>query len=522
MRNFWAVFFILILNITRSLAGYSEQGFNYSSGTDTLWIHDNLIVPEGQTLDIAPGTVVLFDGSWFIEIRGKIRALGTEQEPIVFKPADTLGFSDTLETRGSWHGLRFVGTNSEKSEFHYCQFWYAKALDSDSLLKCGGVVHARGAVSALFDNCLFQSNRAWSRGGAIALFDGADLEFRHCSFIENATYNTNEGYGGAVYVWNASPIFYQCTFSDNQAVWTGGAICLYYSNPLIHNCLFTGNFGYIGGGMAFYHCRPQRTICNNILFANVGLYFGGGISCNNACDPVFVNNTIVLNSASYGGGFYCNDSAAPTIINSLIYNNINYSGLGPVYIWDPLSHPNFHYCNIQGGSAAFAGSGGGSGYWGVFSNNIDIPPMFDSTVSWLYYPADTSLVDRGTPASDTLGLNLPSYDFAGDSRFVNGRVDIGAYERSGVKIEQIIKGYEVSVFPNPATDRVTFSLQGLPAGNFEIWILDSRGKRVFHSSETHLGGVLNYSMDLHCFSQGLYILRVKGRNWFGSALIIKE
>ncbi|MGC8866425.1 MAG: right-handed parallel beta-helix repeat-containing protein [Bacteroidales bacterium] len=489
---------------------------------DTLWITDNKVIPEGETLHLAPGTLVLFDGPWYIEVRGAIMAEGTEYQPIIFKPSDTLGFSDTLEQRGSWHGLRFMGTASAGSVLRHCHFLFAKALDTDSLLQCGGVIHARGPVSVLFENCRFNNNRAWSRGGAVALFDGADLEFINCIFEDNATYNPQEGYGGAVYVWNAAPVFRNCIFRNNQAVWTGGATCMYYANPLINNCEFYKNFAYIGGGMAFYHCRPARTLCNNLVHGNQGLYFGGGISCNNASDPVFINNTLVDNLAMYGGGFYCNDSAAPVLFNTLIYYNTNLSGYGPVYIWDPLSHPDFYYCNIEGGNAAFAGSGGGAGYWGSFAHNIDIPPFFDSTVTWLYYPVDTSLVDRGTPASDTNGLHLPPYDFTGASRFVNGRVDIGVYERSGVKAEILAQKLSLSLSTDQITDQLMLRLADAPAASVEIRITDMHGKRVYYESQMHQGGEWRFAMNTRCLPSGFYMASIRVKGQMGAALFYVE
>lgn len=504
---------------------HSESIVSYRilvSSSDTLWITNNLVIPEGETLTLAPGTVVLFDGPWFIEVKGKIVAEGTENQPIVFKPSDTLGFSDTLEPRGSWHGLRFSGNGTSGTAFRYCHFSYAKALETDSLLKCGGAIHARDGALALFENCRFITNRAWSRGGAVALFDGADMEFLNCVFEDNATYNPQEGYGGAVYVWNAAPVFKNCVFRNNQAVWTGGATCMYYANPLIHNCEFTGNFAYIGGGMAFYHCRPVRTICNNLVHGNHGLYFGGGISCNNACDPVFVNNMLVNNLAIYGGGFYCNDSAAPVLYNSLIYYNISLSGYGPVYIWDPLSHPDFHYCNIEGGSAAFAGSGGGTGYWGNYTHNIDIPPIFDSTSAWLFYPADTSLVDRGTPASDTIGLFLPTYDFTGASRFVKGQVDIGVYERSGVKVERLTPKLDLMVSMDLTANTLVLRLANAPIAPVEIRITDMHGKRLYYESQLHQGGEWSFSMNTRCLSPGFYTATVRVKGQVGSALFFVD
>lgn len=520
-------FTVILFYFTYLLTGTAnplkqDSEFMDNSRGDTLWIYDNMIISEGQTLQLSAGTVVLFDGPWYIEIRGKLVAEGNEWAPIVFKPADTLGFSDTLEPRGSWHGLRFIGPTNEQSLLRHCHFIYAKALDADSLLKCGGAVHAKGNVSVTFENCVFHSNRAWSRGGAVALFDGANLRFIDCIFQNNATYNPSEGYGGGVYVWNANPTFINCKFIDNQAVWTGGGICMYYANPFIHNCTFTGNFGYIGGGMAFYHCTPLRTICNNLIYGNHGLYFGGGISCNKTSTPVFVNNTIVSNMAIYGGGVYCNDSSSPTIYNTLIYNNINLSGLGPVYIWDPLSHPNFHYCNIQGGSAAFAGSGGGVGYWGNYTHNIDIQPVFDSSVSWLFYPLDTTLVDRGTSATDTLGLLLPPYDFTGSSRFVNGRVDIGAYERSGVGAISLSKAFALSIFPNPVMDQLNITIPYVPAGSIVVEIFNGQGHKILTHLQQHKGGTWNFVLDVRSFHFGVYYVRVFGKGWSGAASMIKE
>lgn len=484
---------------------------------DTLLVTDDVTVPAGSLFQIAPGTKVIFDGFYYIRIDGYMKALGNASSPILFMPADTLGFSDTLEMRGAWHGLRFIGNSSgPASMFVHCHFMFTKALDADSLLGYGGAVHANGQAEAVFEHCVFVNNRAWHRGGAVALLNGADFVFNDCEFSGNMTYNPNAGYGGAMFVENSDPVILNCRFISNLAVWTGGGICFYYSNPLVHNNVFSGNFGYIGGGMAFYRCRPQRTICNNLVYGNTGLYFGGGISCNIACDPVFVNNTICHNQATYGGGFYCNDSAAPTVYNSLIYHNINYSGLGPVYIWDPLSHPDFHYCNIQGGVAAFAGSGGGAGYWGNYSDNYDETPEFDPNSPYLYFPAGSSLIDRGTPSGDTTGLNLPSNDLAGSPRIYNGRIDVGAYEWWNVGMPANLMPV-LGVKVTPAPDRASLHINtDAPAGHYLLRLLDMQGKVLLSKSIIADGQGAGWHINVATLKAGHYILAISGNGRHGS------
>ena len=74
---------------------------------DTVKVTDNIIVLDDVTLTINPGTRVEFQGSYYMYIQGTIIAEGTEQDTIVFTPADTAGFwNDTIQD-GSWDGILF-------------------------------------------------------------------------------------------------------------------------------------------------------------------------------------------------------------------------------------------------------------------------------------------------------------------------------------------------------------------------------------------------------------------------------
>ena len=59
---------------------------------DTVKVLANIFIWDDVTLTIDPGTRVEFHGPYHIHIHGTIQAEGTEQDTIVFTPADTSGF----------------------------------------------------------------------------------------------------------------------------------------------------------------------------------------------------------------------------------------------------------------------------------------------------------------------------------------------------------------------------------------------------------------------------------------------
>lgn len=72
---------------------------------------EGLHVPKGETLTIAPGTVVYFPGEQGLEVEGKLVAEGTLEDPIYFY------------TYKAWDGVHFLPT-SEGSICEYCNISY--------------------------------------------------------------------------------------------------------------------------------------------------------------------------------------------------------------------------------------------------------------------------------------------------------------------------------------------------------------------------------------------------------------
>jgi len=80
--------------------------------TGDVLIVKQLVVPEGVTLTIDPGTVVRFEktarGDNRITVRGRLVAAGAKGKAIKFVPKDS--------SSGSWHGIDFEGSGTGRIE----------------------------------------------------------------------------------------------------------------------------------------------------------------------------------------------------------------------------------------------------------------------------------------------------------------------------------------------------------------------------------------------------------------------
>lgn len=428
---------------------------------DTVIVEGHLLVPSGSQLVIAPGTLVRFNSYYRIDVMGSLVALGTSLDSIVFTVKDTANFNDLSHGRGGWSGIRFrqVSSTEDSSIFKYCKFQFSKATE-DSLNCYGGAILSIGFNKLRISNCLFYHNYSFYSGGAVYL-ESSNTEIERCHFKDNYSGNTGliYGYGGGLCSVSSSPVVRWNEFYSNSSTGVGGAASFEYSDPVFEHNIMQYNFSALGGALGVLRSSPVNTFSNNLIANNEAMFFGGGVCCIRSF-PTFSNLTIAGNISAYGGGFYCNDSASPSMYNSIIYGN---SGLGvSVYIWDVFSAPNFYYCNIEGDTTGFQGSGGQEGYHGEYQNNLNEDPEFAFTGLFNYQIWGTSPCrDAGTP--DAGFLNLPPTDLAGALRVINNRIDIGAYEFDGTTdVKPNLYEYQaLQAFPNPFCNGVTISLPEL-------------------------------------------------------------
>lgn len=490
---------------------------------DSVYVTDNIWISEGESLTIGAGAKIVFTKPALFNVWGTIHSNGTATNPVIFTVSDTSGFADSSSLTGSWQGLVFshMVPTTDSSTFSHTRFEYTKDKRDSGELSWGGAITASEFGKLRFSHCTFFSTHSWSGGGAAALTGGSDAAFSDCTFENCRVYDSLIGFGGAMYALNSSPVVERCLFSNNKGVWLGGGLCFYYSDPLIRFNEFKGNSALVGAGFSLVHCRPSRVISNNVIHHNGPAYFGGGVACNNACDPVFVNNTIVENFAVYGGGFYCNDSAAPTVINTIITNNMTYGDGQQVYIWDVYSHPNFYYCNITGGKEAFAGSGALGGYHGIYENNLDTLNHFDTGSEMPWMLSDQSpMRDAGIP--DTSNLQIPGVDFAGQLRMVKNRIDIGALEwQSGAGLSSKTAG-TFSVSPNPASGHITITLPDLTRDLYLVTVVDASGRQVFRKEIPASNGVIHADLTpLRRDTPQYFVLCIKGSVTLSSSIILQ-
>lgn len=452
------------------------------SGTwtaDTVLVIDHLLIPNNETLIIAPGTRVEFQSYFRLEIQGCIIAEGTPGDSILFTIRDTSNFYSQTSGRGGWSGIRFINTESDNdtSYFSYCRFEFSKAAE-DSANCYGGAIQMKNFGKARIEHCYFYHNYSFYSGGAVYLRNASAI-IRFCRFNDNYSGNTGTiyGYGGGVCALYSSPVVNNNGFYSNSSTGVGGAASFDNADPQFNHNLMMYNFSGLGGALGVLRSSPTHTFSNNLAANNDCLFFGGGICCIRSF-PVFSNLTIADNSSSYGGGFYCNDSAAPKMYNSIIYNNHGFGS--SVYIWDVYSAPSFYYCNIEGDTAGFEGSGGNVGYHGEYLNNLNIPPSFYGSGNYPYQlNTGSPCIDSGTP--DAGFLNLPETDLGGGGRIWNGRIDMGVYEYNGTtgRNPQIINDPKgLVVYPCPATDYAVIKLNSPFQRPSQMKIISLKGELI--------------------------------------------
>jgi hypothetical protein len=456
------ILFLFGMSLYYSLFATSLKVSDMVSGSwtaDTIIVEGNLVVPAGEQLIVAPGTLVLFQSYYRIDVLGSIHAVGSNTDSIYFTINDTTNFFNQIQGRGGWSGIRFrqLSPVEDSSLFSYCRFEFGKATQ-DSINSFGGAIFVDDFDKVAIRNCVFYHNYSYYSGGAVYL-KLSDAVLTGCKFISNYSGNSAGivyGYGGGICCISGSPDITYCEFSANKSTGVGGGASFDGSDPVFSHNIMKGNYSGLGGALGVLRCAPQQTINNLLIADNEAAFFGGGICCIRSF-PVFSNITLAENSSIYGGAFYCNDSAAPSMYNSIMWGNI---GLGnSVYIWDVRSAPNFYYCNIEGDTSSFEGSGAQQGYHGIYLNNINEDPAFIGYGNYPYMLLDSSgCINSGTP--DAGFLNLPPYDLRGIDRIVDGRIDQGAYEFDGTTATQhiILNDKKLLAYPNPFTSEVSILL----------------------------------------------------------------
>ena len=313
-------------------------------------IEGEITIPNDSTLMIDPGVIVEFQGHYALEVRGRLLAVGTASDTILFTVNDTSGFSNPDTTLGGWFGIRFTDTplTNDSSKIHYCKLQYGKTV---APAYAGGALCVLNFDKLTVSNCRFQHNMAGGRelhvpsAGAVFLA-GSDVRCSETIFTHNRAFS-----GGAVQYQESDPVFIKCIFSSNRAIIAGAVSaggncnstfinCTFINNQAeehgggirfwvqsyhtLDNVTFTGNQAGSGGDIWASYCELQ--IQNSTFTDNATTDIGGGISADN-CTLHLVNNTFRNNSAKWGGGIHANNGDLK-IDSCLFANNRTIEGDG--------------------------------------------------------------------------------------------------------------------------------------------------------------------------------------------------
>jgi predicted outer membrane repeat protein len=354
-----------------------QQGLDAASPGDTVLVAaDTYAGTLNRDLDFAGKGITLRGESGvlstFIDGEGAGRGF------LFHSGEDTTAVVESFTIQGAaadtGAGAKCSGGSSPK--FVGCRF-----IDNVATARGGGVCCR--ASSPVFRFCEFVGNDAlgapYSKGGAIACFNGAAPLIQGCSFTANTAPND---VGGAVSSESSSPSLTGCTFSENTSLFGGGAVYASSSASLtITDCEFTANTGSQGGAIYTQSCAPTVTRCSfkehdqravSLLYGSSTGHFSYCTFIDNVshfhsfdgADATFSNCTFTGSHVTTGG--VTMNEASPTFENCVFA----FSTLGPSVACETGTEtPSFARCVV------FANEGGND-LCGAVSDTLHRDPRF--------------------------------------------------------------------------------------------------------------------------------------------------
>ncbi|GEM_PF-1538493 len=369
-------------------------------------IMGNVTVQTQDMLVLEAGTLVQYEGTYQMQVLGKIFSNGTADDVVTFTATDTLN---------GWSSIRFSNNSTlpaPHSGFSYTHFFYGRAVHGTSgqdPLNFGGAIWANNAGDLFFENCLFSRCKSAQDGSAIYAQENSNVMMVNCTIS-----NCESGFFGGVFVKNSSANIENCTFKNNYAQ-TFGAALYFYQCPVAKVTSSSVSNNTAGAVAGIYSYASPLKVVNSLFKGNSTITgLGGGIGIISGTLTV-TNCTFADNSSPQGGGaIWMNIITAPAnLTNNIFWNNT------PLALTASSSQYNLSHCSLQTAEGD--------------ATNIVGDPLFTNPADGDYTLSELSpCIDAGT--ADITGLELPLTDLAGMPRIVDGnsdsieRIDIGCYE----------------------------------------------------------------------------------------------
>ena len=452
----------LLKSQTMEVAGIQEGLWN----CDTVFVIDDVVVPEDKSLTIAEGTHVIFEDYFSITINGSFKAVGCEDDTIYFTSRDTTGFFNWKKGKGGWNGLVLQNVK-DTVLLDYCHFSFGKAVSSQqSAVSSRDVtpVASYGGALRIYNSCVSINNSVFYHN--LTNLKGGALYAEHSSVnISNCEVDSNFGFNEeGVYMHGAGFQFNNCKvkmenmyFHDNYCTGCyGGGVNFDSCYVDVNNAIFEDNYAVNAAGMGIQRSDDFEVRISNCLFDNNIAYHYGGAMAIAASSPLIQNVTMANNyTISAGGGamqFY--SKARPVFKNCVIWGNDWYNGAttiadgSQIFVWGSDCAPEFYNSVLQGGYKEVHGKECIAVY--DTTTMIDSDPMFvDVQNRDFRLSPESPAINSGTV--DTAGLMIPEKDLAGNRRIIGNRIDMGCYE-SDVTFLKEINIKNINIYPNPLTN----------------------------------------------------------------------
>lgn len=428
---------------------------------DTIKVIGDVSIADNTTLSINQGTVIEFDGYFKLSVQGKILAVGSESDSILFTVVDTVGFYNYTEPTGGWNGIEFINTptSNDSSKFVFCKFEFSKGIYDNNIYEQRGLFKFINFSKVLISNSKIINCYATAQHEA-----GGAIYCRFSSPIIKDNYFENNG---ICFYYNFSSVIACDTGAfpliEKNIIYKNICTGIYVSDDYFGGVKIYNNFIANNSSIGIYESSPYIEIVNNIIVNNGS----DGVFCGHEhAYGKYVNNTICFNGEN-GLQLY---SSHLTVQNNIIYGNM----------FEEIDgyHVHAKYNLIQGGYIMDTVTT-------IDANPEFINPSNGAGVDYDAMQADFSLLDsspainKGNP--DTTGLLLTQLDYIGNSRIFGNRIDIGAIENQVVVRIEENDNTKISLYPNPFNDILTiiseneinkiliYSVIGKKIGEFEMY-----------------------------------------------------
>lgn len=311
----------------------------------------NIIVNEGVTLTIAPGTIIRFDAGLGMTVRGTLKAVGTAVSPITFTS------NNGSPAAGDWTGLYFDDTNIDASVDTSSNYLSGSIVQFSIIEYANTGIDLYQATPYIANNTILNNKRgieyfSWccvsypllvirantisNNGNDVNIINGAGLSLTRgrIHLLNNLiSHNTATSDGGGLSIWQAKVVISDNTIvhnvaSTNTIYGDGAGIHANASGVTLTNNIIAYNHALgsqsQGGGVNFYQSTPELVQGNLIMFNESG--YGGGMAYSVASMLGMTTGNVIVNNTALndGGGVmfaFINNSEDLTFTHNSVYGN---------------------------------------------------------------------------------------------------------------------------------------------------------------------------------------------------------